>query len=452
MVNAMGHKNWSKRLGFSLVPGREFDGEFTGCQERLVVRLAAAQRVTAHLAGAHAQLATHQPVRPVAINHERFFEQAEAPVRICAPQEDDPVLLRCFREVERQAVTRRRTVLPGGMALTVRGDVGAGAGLQGPQVRMVPAVPDFLLPAMVETFDVGLEAGFAWRRKHRDDAQAQAEMNHAAQTIGVSVRPLKAGVVVELGEVGMAVGTPMFGQGGEDIVGGEAGAWSALGQLAVQRQAIEHVEQRAVFDDEAFNQIERVEFGVALGDGGQMPARGWRWAALASGGGESGASDQLGQGAGRGRGQVLAQEFPAEGGGSVFTQGRMTFEPGAQSQDALEEFARGAVLGFAVAARPVGEVGAEEALALSAMKPFVSGAGADAEASGDRAEGGPTTESGDNAATFDDPGAFDMETEDGGDHQAAKPSLHPPRCGSAPARYARLRPAATRRVLVLQQS
>ena len=274
MVNAMGHKNWSKRLGFSLVPGREFDGEFTGCQERLVVRLAPAQRVTAHLAGAHAQFATHQPVRPVAMNHERFFEQADAPVRVRAPQEDDPVLLRCFREVGRQAVTRRSTVLAGGMALAVRGDVGAGALLQSAQVRMPPALPDFLLPAVIEAFDVGLETGFAGRRKHRDDAEAQAEVNHAAQTIGERVRTLKAGVVVELGKVGAAVGAPVFDQGGEDVIGGEAGTRPALGQLAVQRQGIEHVEQRSIFDDEALDQIEGVEFGAALGDGGQMPAGG----------------------------------------------------------------------------------------------------------------------------------------------------------------------------------
>ena len=285
------------------MPRREFDDELARGQERLVIGLAAAQGMTAHFPGAHAQFATHQPVRPVAMNHERFFEQADAPVRVRAPQEDDPVLLRCFREVGRQAVTRRSTVLAGGMALAVRGDVGAGALLQSAQVRMPPALPDFLLPAVIEAFDVGLEAGFAGRRKHRNDAQAQAEVNHAAQTVGVGVRALKAGVVVELGEVGAAKRAPMFGQSGEDIVGGEAGARPALGQLAVQRQGIEHVEQRAVFDDEAFDQIERVEFGTALGDGGQMPARGWRWAALASGGGESGASDQPGQGAGRGRGQ-----------------------------------------------------------------------------------------------------------------------------------------------------
>ena len=413
MVNAMRHKNWSKRFGFSLMPGREFDDELARGQERLVIGLAAAQGITAHFPGAHAQFATHQPVRPVAMNPERFFEQADAPVRVRAPQEDDPVLLRCFREVGRQAVTRRGAVLAGGMALAVRGDVGAGALLQSAQVRMPPALPDFLLPAVIEAFDVGLETGFARRGKHRDDAEAQAEVNHAAQTIGERVRTLKAGVVVKLGEVGAAVGAPVFDQGGKDIVGGEAGTRPALGQLAVQRQGIEHVEHGAIFDDEALDQIEGVEFGATLGDGGQMPAGGRRWAALASGGGESGASDQSGQGAGRGRGQVLAQEFPAEGGGSVFAQGRMTFEPGAQSQDAPEEFARGAVFGLAVAAWPVGEVGAEEALTVSALKPFVGGASADAETSGDRAEGGPATKRGDDAATFEEPGAFDMETEDG---------------------------------------
>ena len=396
------------------MPGREFDDELARGQERLVIGLAAAQGMTAHFPGAHAQFATHQPVRPVAMHHERFFEQADAPVRVRAPQEDDPVLLRCFGDVERQAVTRRSTVLAGGMALAVRGDVGAGALLQSAQVRMPPALPDFLLPAVIEAFDVGLETGFAGRRKHRDDAEAQAEVNHAAQTIGERVRTLKAGVVVKLGKVGAAVGAPVFDQGGEDIVGGEAGARPALGELAVQRQGIEHVEHGAIFDDEALDQIEGVEFGAALGDGGQMPAGGWRWAALASGGGKSGASDQTSQRAGRGRGKVLAQEFPVERCGAVLAQGRKTFEVGAQSQEALEEFARGAVFGFGVAARPVGEVRAEEALALGAMKPFVSGASADAKVSGDGAEGSSPAESRDDLAALDEASAFDMETEGGG--------------------------------------
>ena len=286
MVNAMRAKNWSKRFGFSWMPRREFDGELARGQERLVMGLAAAQGVTAHLAGAHAQFAPHQPVRPVTMNHQCFFEQPDPPVRVRAPQEEDQELLRCFREVQRQAVTRRGTVLTGGMAQAVRGDVGAGALLQGAQVWMPPAVPDFLLPAVIEAFNVGLEAGFAGWRKHRDDAEAQAEVNHAAQTVGVGVGALKAGVVVELGEVGAAVGAPVFDQSGEDIVRSEAGTRPALGQLAVQRQGIEHIEHRSLFDDQAFNQIEGVEFGAALGDGGQMPAGGWRWAALATGGGE----------------------------------------------------------------------------------------------------------------------------------------------------------------------
>ena len=425
MVNAMQHKNWSKRFGFSLMPRRDFDGEFARRQERLVIGLPAAQRVTAHLAGAHAQFAAHQPVRPVTMNHERFFEQADPPLRVRAPQENDQELLRCFREVQRQAVTRRSTVLAGGMALAVRGDVGAGAPLQGAQVRMAPALPDFLLPAVIEAFDVGLETGFAGRRKDRDDAQAQAEVNHATQTVGVGVRALKTGVVVELGEVGAAVGAPVFDQGGEDVVRGEAGARPALGQLAVQRQGIEHVERRSIFDDEAFDQIERVEFGAALGDGGQMPAGRGRWAALASGGGESGASGQTSQSAGRGRGKVLAQEFSVEGCGAVFAQGRMALEPGAQSQDALAELARGAVFGFEVAARSVGEVSAVEALALSAMEPFVSGAGADAEACGNQPEGSSAAQSRDDLAALGDPSAFDMGTESG-ERRPCRQAVAPP--------------------------
>ena len=425
MVNAMRLKNWSMRLGFTLVPRRDFDGELARGQERLVIGLAAAQRVTAHLAGAHAQFAAHQPVRPVALDQEGFSKQANPSLCVRTPQEDDEVLLRRFREAERAAVTGRGAVLSGGMALAVRGDVGAGALLQGPQVRMSPALPDFLLPAVIEAFDVGLEAGFAGRGKHRDDPQTQTEVNHAAQTVGLGVRTLKAGVVVELGEIGATVGAPVFAQGGENVVGGEAGARPALGQMAVQRQGIEHVEQRPVFDDQAFDQIERVEFGATVGHGGQMPARRGRWAALASGAGESGASDQPGQGAGRGRVKVSAQEFPAEGGGSVFAQRRMAFEPGAQSQDALEEWARGAVFGFAIAARTVGEVGAVEAMALSALKPFVSGAGADAKACADRTEGSSAAESRNDLAALDEPSAFDMETEGGG-RRTGRQAVAPP--------------------------
>ena len=89
----------------------------------------------------------------------------------------------------------------------------------------------------------------------------------------------------------------------------------------------------------------------------------------------------------------------------------MALEPGAQSQNALDELARSAVFGFAVAAGSVGEVSAVEALALSAMKPFVSGAGADAEACGDRAERSAPAESRDDLAALDEQSAFDMGTE-----------------------------------------
>ena len=202
MVNAMRRKKWSKRFGYLLMPGGDLDGEFARGQKGLVIGLTAAQRITTHHAGAHAQFATDQPVRPVAVHEERGFEQAYPSVRVGAAQEDDLVLLRCFREAGRQAVARRGAVLTGGMTLAVGGNVGTGTPLQGGQVRMAPAVPDFLLPAVIETFDVGLEAGFARRRKDGNDPEAEAEMHHAAQTVGEGVRALKAGVVVELAKSG----------------------------------------------------------------------------------------------------------------------------------------------------------------------------------------------------------------------------------------------------------
>ena len=425
MVNAMRVKNWSKRFGFPVMPRGELDGKFAGGQERLLVGLAAAQGVTAHHARGHAQFAAHQAVRPVALDEDCFSEQGNASLCVGAPQEDDERLLRRVWDAARRGVARRCSVLLGGMALSVRGDVGAGTLLQGAQMRMPPADPDLLLPEVVEAFDVGLEAGFARRRKDRDDAQTQTEVNHPAQMVGMGVRPLEAGVVVELGEVWVSVSAPVFGEGGEDIVGGEAGAGPALGQPAVQRQGIEHIQERTVFNDQAFHEIEGVEFGAAVGDGGQIPAGGGRRAALATGAGKAGAGDEAGQRAGRGGGQVPGEEFAAQCCGSVFAEGRMTFELEAQRQDAAEELAGGAVFGSGVTARAVGKVRAEKALAFGAMKPFVSGAGADAEAGGDCAEGGTAPERRNDAAAFDEQGSFDMETESGAG-RSGRQAIAPP--------------------------
>ena len=82
MVNAVRTKKWSKRFGFPAMPGRDFNGEFARGQERLLVRLAAAQGVAAHAARAHAQFAAHQTVRPMAVDQKSFFEQADASLRV----------------------------------------------------------------------------------------------------------------------------------------------------------------------------------------------------------------------------------------------------------------------------------------------------------------------------------------------------------------------------------
>lgn len=113
----------------------------------------------------------------------------------------------------------------------------------------------------------------------------------------------------------------------------------------------------------------------------------------------------------------------------------MAFEPGAQGQDAAAELARGAIFGPEVAARAIGEVHAEQTLAFGTMKPFVSGAGADAEARGDGAKGRSAAECGNDAATLEELVAFfDMKTEPRGgwaDRQAvAAPAALRLRSGS----------------------
>ena len=69
-------------------------------------------------------------------------------------------------------------------------------------------LPDLLLPASVVGFDRGLKAVLARGSEHGDDTQLQTPARDATAEIGVSMRPLKLGPVVERHVARQAVSSP----------------------------------------------------------------------------------------------------------------------------------------------------------------------------------------------------------------------------------------------------
>jgi len=86
-----------------------------------------------------------------------------------------------------------------GVFLSVSGDELPGLTNEGLEGLEMEALPDGLLPTAVEAFNGGLEACFAGGHKDRDHAKLEAGANDAADGVGILMRALKAGVVIELG-------------------------------------------------------------------------------------------------------------------------------------------------------------------------------------------------------------------------------------------------------------
>ena len=94
------------------------------------------------------------------------------------------------------------------------------------------------------------------------------------------MRAVEDHVVVELGIVGQAGRTPVFHQRQDGPFGGHRRLdRPGSGQTPVQRNGVEHLDVRPVFDDQALDDVDAVQLGPACGDIGQIPAGGWGWAA-----------------------------------------------------------------------------------------------------------------------------------------------------------------------------
>ena len=168
-----------------------------------------------------------------------------------------------------------------GTASVEGGDVSSRTSAELGEIAMDKAIPDLALPAAVVVFDSGLEAGFPRGCKDGSDLELQAEADDAAESIGVLMRALKEGVVIELSVGRQAMLAPVIGEIGEDEIGAQTGMGPGAGQATVQRDGIEDFDALAAGDDETFDAIEAVEFGLAGGDARQIPTRARSWPAAA---------------------------------------------------------------------------------------------------------------------------------------------------------------------------
>ncbi len=243
---------------------------------------ASSEGIKADEVGVQIDFASDEAVRPERIEREAMTEQVNRAVLVCAAQEDDlaagmerEIWLPCLGEGCSSWSSFDTQCGAGTAGL----DVFGGLDLEGKQGVVLEARPDFGLPAAVVALDGSLEAGLTRRGEDGDDLKGEAEANDAADGVGKLMSALEAGVVVELSVGGQADVLPVGLQGLKGLSGGDEGPGPRLHQAAVERDAVEDFDIDSAANDKVSDDVEAIQFGVALGHWRQVPA--WRrsWAA-----------------------------------------------------------------------------------------------------------------------------------------------------------------------------
>jgi len=371
------------------MPRCYFDQQFNGSQQRLPFRLASAQSMDGEVAGKSIELTADESVRPLFVHRHRCFQDGNGSAVGGTAQKYNQRLANLVRQDSRQRLAQWSCFDSGGMALAVGLDKLSRVLLKAGQPGVLATMPDLGLPEMIEAFDFGLEACFSRRRKDRHETEAQTQMDDPSQTTGQTVWALEASIIVKLRVVGKAKEPPMCGQAGQHIQGGKGRLRPGRRQAAIEGNAIEHGDRGAATNGQVFDEIEGVQLDRTLGQIWQIPTWRRRNKPTAMGGEQEALPAQNsfdGASTGR-RGNLFLQELAPDGFGSELAQGTVVFEPGAQREDAFDNRFRGAVGRTRIAAGAVLPIHTLEALTLSAVIPFPSGAQADLEAAGHLPEG-----------------------------------------------------------------
>jgi hypothetical protein len=245
--------------------------------ERLIVRLMATQTIKLSAAGIEVHLAPDETMWPERIDGTDVTEHGNR-AHIIGASEKDQAAVWADLQIQAPAGGDRPPRRRGCEALTAadasRGDEPIGTRVKSRQRLMMETAPDFLLPAAIDIFDGVLESVLTWRSEDGCHAETETQTHDAAHHIPVLMRPLKPRVIVELGIRWEADRLPMRQQRCHRRRRGENRARPRADQATMQRDAVEHFNMQASLNDQAFHEIEAIEFCAARRHLGQVPA-GW---------------------------------------------------------------------------------------------------------------------------------------------------------------------------------
>lgn len=260
--------------------GRELVRELS--EEWLEGRFATPEGVEAEGFGVQIDFAANEAVSPERVNGEEMAKQPDPTVVVGAPKENDSASRRSL-EILLPGVRERSSRGSGqetfGSASSCSGDELGGLILERFEGVVVEASPDFGLPATVVAFDGGLEAGFAWRSEDRSHLERKANSGDATQIVGVMVRALEAGVVIELSVTGQTELAPVFEQSGHRDPGRDGGSGPGTCQATVKGDSVEDLHVDSAFNDKAFDDVEAIGLDPPGGHFRQVPAAGRGWSA-----------------------------------------------------------------------------------------------------------------------------------------------------------------------------
>lgn len=196
--------------------------------------------------------------------------------------------------------------------------------------------PDLGLPQMIEALDFGLKACLTRWCKDWDHSETKAQMNNPTEFASGGMRALEAGVVIELSVTGSATHLPMSRQDREHPSRIPRLGWPGLGEAAVEGNGVKYINGWSACDDQAFDKIEKVEFGPAVGQIRQIPAGRWRHLSLPPTVLQKPVpvKDPFDRACARQSETAFGLKLATDGGRPTFAQSTMSFKPTTQHNNA----------------------------------------------------------------------------------------------------------------------
>jgi hypothetical protein len=370
----------------------------------LVRGLGTAESKAVNDLSAKINLTANEAMFPCRIDGEAVGQEVDAAGVIGAADEDDLAVSVFLEANGRPREARGSGLLPLLGFEVVCGDEAVRTVAQLSGIGVVEAFPHFGLPEVVERFNLVLDTMFAGRGEDRRDSQGETKERNRTEPIRMVVRAVKTEVVVELSVSGQAVCAPVSEQRDLSEIRGDGGGEKAAAQPAVQGDRIEDLDLADILDDEPLDDIEGVQFNLAVGDCGKVPTR-RRWSAADPTGnadqavaleyiGNAGAAWQ------RLAGPGLRPQGTEDGEGPKFPQGVPMAESMPQGEDPVNKLAGERRWAATRAARLVPEGHAMQALAPSVANPGLDVRESEPELAGDLAQGHPAPSQADQFASM----------------------------------------------------